>query len=131
MATNFRIDQFSATNFRSTNFHSTNFRRPHSFSLVIHASSYISGLIRSSIHLFGFLIVHGILKVLQHNGSNESILFLSAFFVVQDSHPHLIIGKPIARTILVFLSNVTSLFFMIVSNSFMAALPSISLLLIS
>jgi len=43
--------------------------------------------------------VQGTLKsLLQHHSSKASILWCSAFFIVQLSHPHMTIGKPIALT---------------------------------
>ena len=37
---------------------------------------------------------NGLLSLLQHHSSEASILWRSAFFVVQLSHPHMTIGKP-------------------------------------
>ena len=48
---------------------------------------------------FNFLAVQGTLKsLLQHHSSKESILWHSAFFTVQLSHPYMTTGKTIALT---------------------------------
>ena len=63
------------------------------------SSSEYSELISSKIDWFD-LAVHGTLKsLLQHHGSKASILWLSAFFMVQLSHPYMTTGKTIALTI--------------------------------
>ena len=82
---------------------------------------------------FALLAVQGTLKsLLQHHGSKASILWCSAFIMVQLSHPYITIGNTIALTILTFVSKVISLllicflglsllFFQGVSFNFMAA----------
>ncbi|CAI9180863.1 unnamed protein product [Rangifer tarandus platyrhynchus] len=65
-----------------------------SFSFSISPSSEHSGLISFSIDWFDFLAVQATLKsVLQHCSSNASILWCSAFFMVQLSHPYMTTGK--------------------------------------
>ena len=71
-----------------------------SFSFSISPSNEYSGLISFRMHWFDLLAVQGTLKsLLQHYSSKASILWCSAFFVVQLSHPCMTIGKTIALTI--------------------------------
>ena len=64
---------------------------------------------RTSLNL---LAVQGTLKsLLQHHSWKASILWHSAFFIVQLSHPYMTTGKTIALTIQAFVSKVTSLLF--------------------
>ena len=59
-----------------------------SFSFIISSSNEYSGLISFRIDWFDLLAVQGTLKsLLQHHSSKESILWCSAFFMVQLSHP--------------------------------------------
>ena len=61
---------------------------------------------------FDLLAVHESLKsLLQHHNLKASILWRSAFFMNQPSHPYMITGKIIALTIWTFVSEVTSLLF--------------------
>ena len=61
-----------------------------SFSFSISPSDEYSGLISFRIDWFDLLAVQGTLKsLLQHHGSKASILWLSAFFIVQLSHPYM------------------------------------------
>ena len=67
-----------------------------SFSFNISPSSEYSRLISFSIHRFDLLAVQGTLKsLLQHHGSKASILWRSAFFIVQLSYPYMTTGKTI------------------------------------
>ena len=62
------------------------------------------------------LAVQGTLKsLLQHHSSKASILRLSAFFIVQLSHPYITTGKTIALTRWTFVGKVMSLLFNILS----------------
>ena len=71
-----------------------------SFSCSICPSNEYSGLISFRMDWLDLLEVQGTLKsLLQHHSSEESILQLSAFFIVQLSHPYITTGKPIALTI--------------------------------
>ena len=70
-----------------------------SFSFSISPSNEYSGL--TSLRMGGsdLLAVHGTLKsLLQHHSSNPSILWRSAFFIVQLSHPYMTTGKTKALT---------------------------------
>ena len=65
-----------------------------SFSFSISPSNEYSGLISFRIDWLDLLVVQGTLKSLfQHHSSKASILWHSAFFIVQLSHPYMIIGK--------------------------------------
>ena len=65
-----------------------------SFSLSISLSNEYSGLISFRIDCFDVLAVQGTLKsLLQHNISKTSILWRSAFFMVQISHPYMTTEK--------------------------------------
>ena len=71
-----------------------------SFSFSISPSSDYSGLISFRIDWFDLLALQGILKsLLQHHSSKASILWCSAFFIVQLSHPYMTTGKTISLTI--------------------------------
>ena len=65
-----------------------------SFNFSISPSSEYSRLISFRIDLFDLLAVQGTLKsLLQHHSSKASILWHSAFFMVQLSHPYMTTGK--------------------------------------
>ena len=65
-----------------------------SFSFSIRPSHEYSRLISFSIDWFDFLLVQGNIKSLvQHQNSKASILWPSAFFVIQYSHPYMTTGK--------------------------------------
>ena len=69
------------------------------FSFSISPSNEYSGLISFSIDWFDLLAVQRSLKsLLQHYSSKASILWCSAFFVVQLSNPYMTTGKTIALT---------------------------------
>ena len=82
-----------------------------SFSLSISPSSKYSGLISFRMDWLDLLAVQGTLKSLQHHSSKASILWCSAFFVVQLSHLYMTTGKSIALTRRTFLCKVISLLF--------------------
>ena len=70
-----------------------------SFSFSTISSSEYSELISIRIDWFDLLAVQGILKThLQHHSSKASILWRSAFFIVQLSLPYMTTGKTIALT---------------------------------
>ena len=63
------------------------------------------------------LTVQGTLKsLLQHHSSKASILWLSAFFTVQLSHPYMTTGKTIALTRRTFVGKAMSLLFNMLSR---------------
>ena len=70
-----------------------------SFSFSISLSNEYSGLISFRVDWLDLLAVQGTLKSLpQHHSSKASIIWHSAFFMVQLSHPYLTTGKNIALT---------------------------------
>ena len=70
-----------------------------SFSFNISPSNEYSGQISFRIDWLDLLAVQGTLKsLLQHHSSKASILWHSAFFIVQLSHPSMTTGKTIALT---------------------------------
>ena len=77
------------------------------FSFSISPPSENSRLISIRIDVFDLRTVQETLKsLLQHHSSKASILWHSAFFMVQLSHPYMIIGKTIALTIQTFVGKV-------------------------
>ena len=102
-----------------------------SFSFNISPSTENSGLI-FRIGWLDLLAVQGTLKsLLQHHKSKASILWCSAFFMVQLSHPYMTTGKTIALTIPTFVSKVICLLFNMLSRLLIALLPRSKHLLIS
>ena len=70
-----------------------------SFSFSISPSNQYSELISFRMDWLDLLAVQGTLKsLLQHHSSKASILWCSAFFMVQLSHPYMTTGKTIALT---------------------------------
>ena len=85
-----------------------------SFNFSISPSNEYSGLISFRIDWFDLLAVQGTLKsLLQPHSSKTSILWLSAFFIVQLLHPYMTTGKTIALAIWTFVSKVMSLLFIV------------------
>ena len=103
-----------------------------SFSLNISPSNEHSGLISFRMDWLDLPAVKGTLKsLLQHCSSKSSILWRSAFFIVQLSHPHMTTGKTIALTSWTFADKVMSLLFNILSRLVTAFPPRSKCLLIS
>ena len=101
------------------------------FSFSISPSNEYSGLISFRIDWFDLLAVQGTLKsLLQHYSSKASILWRSAFFMVQLSHPYTTTGKTVALTRQTFVGKVTSLLFNMLSKLIIAFLPRSKHLLI-
>ena len=74
-----------------------------SFSFSISPSNEYLGLISFRMDWLDLLAVQGTLKsLLQHHDSKASVLWCSAFFIVQLSHPYTSTGKTIALTRLIF-----------------------------
>ena len=83
-----------------------------SFSFTSSPSSEYSGLISFRIDWLDLIAVQGTLKsLLQHHSSKASVLWHSAFFMVQLLHPYMSTGKTIALTRWTFVGKVMSLFF--------------------
>ena len=103
-------------------------RWPRYWSFSISPSNEYSGLISFRIDWFDLLAVQGTLKSLrQHNSSKASILWHSAFFVDQLSHPFMTTGKTIALTRWTFEGKVMSLLFNMLSSLVIAFLPKASI----
>ena len=82
------------------------------WSFSISPSYEYSGLISFKMDWFDLLAVQGALKsLLQHQYSKSSILWRSAFFMIQLSYPYMTTGKTIALTIWTFVGQVKSLLF--------------------
>ena len=80
-----------------------------SFSFSISASNEYSGLISFRMDWLDLLAVQGTLKsLLQHHSLKVSILWSSASFIVQLSHPYMTTGKTIALTRRTFVGKVMS-----------------------
>ena len=102
------------------------------FSLSISPYNKYSWLISFRIDWSGLLAVQGTLKsLLQHHNSKPSILWHSAFFIAQLSHPYMTTGKTIALTIRTCVGKVMFLLFNILSRFVIAFLPRRKCLLIS
>ena len=87
-------------------------RWPKYWSFSISPSNEYSRLISFRIDRFDLLAVQGTLKNhLQHHSSKASILWHSAFFIVQLSHPYMTTGKIIALIRQTFVGKVMSLYF--------------------
>ena len=83
-----------------------------SFRFNISPSNERLGLISFRMDWLDLFAVQGTLKsLLQHHSSKASILWCSAFFTVQLSHPYITTGKTIALTRWTFVGKVTSLLF--------------------
>ena len=81
-----------------------------SFSFSISLSNEYPVLISFKVTWFDLLAVQGTPKsLLQHHSSKASILWRSAFIIVQLSHPYMTTGKTIALTRWTFVSKVMSL----------------------
>ena len=103
-----------------------------SFSFSIIPSKEHPGLISSRMDWLDLLAVQGTLKrLLQHHSSKASILWQSAFFTVQLSHPYMTTGKTIALTRRIFVGKVMSLLFSMLCRLVITFLPRRKRLLIS
>ena len=95
-----------------------------SFSFSISPSKEYPGLISFRMDWLDLLAVQGTLKsLLQHHNLKTPILWHSAFFMVQLSHPYMTTGKIIALTIWAFVGQVMSLLFNTLSGFIRAFLP--------
>jgi len=103
-----------------------------SFSFSISPSNEYSGLISFRMDWLDLLVVQGTLKsLLEHHSSKASILWCSAFFMIQLLHPYITTGKTIALTRWTFAGKVMSLLFNMLSRLVIAFLPRSKHLLIS
>ena len=102
------------------------------FSFNISPSHEHPGLISFMMDWLDLLVVQGTLKSLfQHHNSKASILWHSAFFIIQLSHPYMTTGKNIALTRRTFVGKVMSLLLNILSRLVITFLPRSKHLLIS
>ena len=102
-----------------------------SFSFSISPSNEYTGLISFRMDWLDLLAVQGTLKsLLQHHSSKASILWHSALFIVQLSHPYMTTRKAIALTIWTFVSKLMPLCFNMLSWLVITFLPRSKCLLI-
>ena len=95
-----------------------------SFNFSISPSNEHPGLISFRVDWLDLLAVQGTLKsLLQHCNLKASILWCSAFFIVQLSHPYMTTGKTIALNRWTFVGKVMSLLFNMLSKLVIAFLP--------
>ena len=103
-----------------------------SFSFNISPSNEHPGLIAFRMDWLDLLAIQGILKsLLQHHRSKASILWRSAFFTVQLSHPYMTTGKTTVLTRRTFVGKVISLLLNMLSRLVITFLPRSKHLLIS
>ena len=102
-----------------------------SFSFSMIPSKEIPGLISFRMDWLDLFAVQGTFKhLLQHHSSKAAILWHSAFFMIQLSHPYMITGKIIAMTRWTFVSKVICLLFNTLSRFVTDFLPGSKHLLI-
>ena len=95
-----------------------------SFSFSLSTYNEYSRLISFRTDWFDLLAVQGTLKsLLQHHSLKASVLWHSAFFMVQLSHPYMTTGRTTASTIWTFVGKVISLVF-----NKLSVFPSVQLL---
>ena len=103
-----------------------------SFSFSVSTSNEYSALISFRMDWLDLLAVQEILKsLLQHHSSKASILWCSAFFIVQLSHSYMTTGKTIALTRQTFVGKILSLLFNMLSRFVITFLLRSKCLLIS
>ena len=103
-----------------------------SFSFSIIPSKEIPGLISFRMDWLDLHTVQGTLKsLLQHHSSKASVLWRSAFFIVQLSHPYMTTRKTLALTTWTFVGKVMSLHFNMLSRLVITFLTGSKYLLIS
>ena len=106
-------------------------RRPKYWSFSISPSNEHPRLISFRMDWLDLLAVKGTLKsLLQHHSSKASVLWRSAFFIVQLSHPYTTTGKTIALTKHTFVIKMMSPFFNMLSSFVLAFLSRNKCLLI-
>ena len=95
-----------------------------SFSFSISPSNEYSALVSFRTDWLDLLAVQGALKHLpQHHISNASILWCSAFFIVQLSHPYMTAGKTKVLTTWTFVGKIMSLLFNMLYRLVITFLP--------
>ena len=99
-----------------------------SFSFSISPFNEHPGPISFRMDWLDLLAVQGTLKsLLQHHSSKASILWCSALFTVQLSHPYMTTGKTIAMTRRTFVGKVMSLLFNMLSQLVILSFQGVSL----
>ena len=99
-----------------------------SFSFNISPSNEHPGLISFKMDWLDLLAVQGTFKsLLKHHSSKASVLWHSASFIVQLSHPYMTTGKTIVSTRQTFVGQVMSLFFNMLSRLVITFLPKVSI----
>ena len=106
-------------------------RWPKYWSFSISLSNGYSGLISFRIDQFDLAVQGTLMSLLQQYSSKASILWCSAFFTVQPSHPYMTIGKIIALTRWTFVGKAVSLLFNMLSRLGITFLPRSRHLIIS
>ena len=107
-------------------------RWPKYWTFSISSSNEYSGLISFRMDWLELLAVQGTLRsLLQHHSSKASILWHSASFIGQLSHPYVTTGKTIALTRWTFVDKVLSLLFNMLSRLVITFLPRSKHLLLS
>ena len=102
------------------------------YSFSLSPSNEYSGLISFRMDWLDLLAVQGTLKsLLQHHSSKAEILWYSALFIVQLSHPYMTTGKTKALTRRTFFGKVISLLLNMLSRLVITFLPRSKRLLIS
>ena len=102
------------------------------FSFSIIPSKEHPGLISFRMDWLYLLAVQGTLKsLLQHHSSKASVIWCSAFSIVQFSHPYMTTGKTIFLTTWTFVGKVMSLVFNMLSRVVIAFLPRKKCLIVS
>ena len=101
------------------------------FCFILHFSSvqFSRSVVSDSLDLLAVQGTH--MSLLQHHSSKASILWRSAFFTVQLSHPYMTTGKTIALTRWTFAGKVMSLLFNMLFRLVITFLPRSKRLLIS
>ena len=103
-----------------------------SFSFGISPSEEYSEFISLKAYCFDFFSVQRALRsLLQHHNLKTSILWLSAFLMVQFSQPYVTTTKTVALIIQIFVGRVMSLLFNTLSKFVIIFLPRSSCLLVS
>ena len=103
-----------------------------SFSFYISPSKEHSGLISFRMNWLDLLAIQGTFKsLLQHHSSKASILWHSAFFMVQLSHSYMTTGKTIALARQSFVGKIMSLLFNMLSRLLITFFPRSKRLLLS
>ena len=111
--------------FSSESVHLIRWPKYWSFSFSSSPSNEQSGLISFRMAWLDLLAVQGTLKsLLQHRSSKASVLWCSAFSIVQLSHSYMTTGKTIALTRRTFVGKVMSLLFNMLPRLLITFLPS-------